>query len=350
MSDLTGTPAPGRAKAIAFTQSIWLVLFLVVETGFRIHHYWQESRRADKITGRASIFVPHPFMNYVANPDHPEHTVQGFRGKELYSPDHDSLRIVALGGSSTYGTRVKLEDSYPYRLEQELEAALETRAEVINAGLGGYSTPSVLNLLALRLIEMNPDVAVLYVGFNDAWNRLLFSGFELDYSHAMRLWTRPRHPWWRRSMVLDRISELLGSPSARDPHVHQISWWPKSGDPEDNWSASSDRAFRNNLVSIIALCRAHGITPVLCTQATDFVNHPVDANESWKRALQEYNRVIEETAEHLDVACVDVASEMSNRPEYFADVLHMTSEGNHKRARIIASFLIDAGIVGAGEP
>ena len=76
--------------------------------------------------------------------------------------------------------------------------------------------------------------------------------------------------------------------------------------------------------------------PVLATQATDFANHPLGAdNALWREAMESQTRVIAETARALDVALIDLRPELSDRAAYFADVLHMTAEGNRRRAELI---------------
>ncbi len=329
-----------------------LLLLFAGEVGVRVHYALRQKQkmRGRKTISMASMFAPHPYCVYVANPDREAHTAQGFRGGRIYRPRSTNgqvdLRVACFGGSSTYGSRVREPDSYPRQLEKLLNrrqrsAGGEGKVEVINAGLNGYSTPNIISLLALRVVDLKPDVAIFYVGFNDAWNRILFSGYRPDYSHAQTAWRRPVMPWWRRSMLLDKIAdEVFGSPSPRNPHLHTICWRPHSGLPAANWKNSSSDAFARNLVTLIAVCRAHGITPVFCTQAVDFANHPLkSANDVWRKALSEYSVLIRSLAKKHGVGLVDLAASMSGRREYFADCLHMTAQGNRERARIVAGWL-----------
>ena len=342
-------------RKLAFTAAAWLGILIVLELGVRGYESMRDAARDGSAAtpNRVSTFAPHPFLTYVGNPAYFDHNTQGFRApKDLrYEVRADTLRIACLGGSSTYDTRTSREDSYPHQLEIALTARGVESPEVINAGLGGYSTPNMIGMLALRIVPLAPRIAIFDSGFNDAWNRLLYRKFAEDYSHAMRAWDAGPIPLWRSSRLLDRIAARLGSPSLRNPHIHQVAWYPPSGTPEENWRASSSSAFEHNLVTLVAIARAHGIRPVLTTQATDFASHPVEHdNALWDQALREYTTVVERVARELDVDLIDVRAPMSDRAEYFADVLHMTAAGNRERARIVADHLVSHGLVTVAAP
>jgi lysophospholipase L1-like esterase len=61
---------------------------------------------------------------------------RGLRDIE-YPSEHDTLRIVALGDSFTFGVRVKLENSWPKVLERKLRLRGLDKIEVLNAGRPG---------------------------------------------------------------------------------------------------------------------------------------------------------------------------------------------------------------------
>jgi len=339
-------------KNIAFTLIIWLIIFSLLEIGVRSYEYISKSKadKSELISDPASIFVPHPFTTYAANPDNANHNTQGYRSEKnrLYKADPDSLNIVSLGGSSTYGTRVYTKDSYPYLLEEILRKSTNTdkTINVINAGLGGYSTPNIISLLSGKIIHLEPAVIIFYVGFNDVWTRLMFSDFKMDYSHAQKSWVDLDFPFWRYSKFLDLMASKLGY-LAEKPHIHSVAWKKMSGNPEDNFRNSSVDAFKANLMTLISIARTHGSVPVLVTQATDFKNHPLpENNKLWVRAMEENTNIIKQVADNMSVDLIDVRNLMTDTNEYFLDVLHMSGTGNRKRAEIIADYLIQNKFVG----
>ncbi len=333
-----------RRRKIIYMLIIYTVVFGMLEIMTRIYFHRRDSIRAATVTNNAqSFYESHPFMTYMPNPDHDTHTAGGFRGSETHVHEKTGLRIACLGGSSTYGTQVPEASCYPRRLEAILKERLEADIEVMNLGLAGYSSPNLIAQLALKAVHYEPDFAIFYLGWNDIWNRIFYPGFKTDYSHAVKAWRELEHSWWRRSLFLDKLAILLGSPSARDPHIHKLCWYPRSGSLADNWAASNAEPFAANLKTLIAICREHDITPVFATQAADFEHHGFEkaGEEVWPGAVAEYHDLILSTAEAAGVLCFDLAPLMNDQEEFFADVLHMNELGNQHRAEILAEFLTD---------
>jgi len=90
---------------------------------------------------------------------------KGFRGKD-YSVDkpENSLRILAIGDSFTYGWGVDIEYTWPFLLEKKLSGQYkDKRVEVINLGVGG-AVPSEYSEIAEEYILLyKPDFVI--VGF-----------------------------------------------------------------------------------------------------------------------------------------------------------------------------------------
>lgn len=95
----------------------------------------------------------------------------GFRG-----PDFDprrpanTFRVIALGGSSTFGFHNSDTGTYPYLLQELLSDAFPEgpRVEVINAGFPYYNTGSIRGLVESELLTYDPDILTLYSAYNDA--------------------------------------------------------------------------------------------------------------------------------------------------------------------------------------
>jgi len=90
----------------------------------------------------------------------------GFRGKEIESKN-DKVRIICLGGSSTFGYMVKT--PYPKMLEQILNKE-RNMYDVVNCGVVGYNLQHIYNLLRdEKLIKkINPNIVLL----NNYWNSI----------------------------------------------------------------------------------------------------------------------------------------------------------------------------------
>jgi len=93
---------------------------------------------------------------------------QGFRGERGVAQARDPgvLRVVALGDSVTWGAGVDEEHTYAGVLSGLFSAA-GTAAEVVNAGVVGYSALQEELLLERRVLELAPDVVLVQLCSND---------------------------------------------------------------------------------------------------------------------------------------------------------------------------------------
>jgi lysophospholipase L1-like esterase len=92
------------------------------------------------------------------------------------------FRIICLGDSNTFGLAVDDQYSYPAQLSQVLNNELGGRAEVINAGVPGYSSRQGLVYLQERLLKYRPNLVIVGFGKNDAASKFIH-GFRRDNTY-----------------------------------------------------------------------------------------------------------------------------------------------------------------------
>ena len=119
--------------------------------------------------------------------------------------------ILMLGDSHTYGVGVRYEDSYPARLEAELEARdPDARVAVINGGIGGSDTQIAFSQLERLYPLYKPEVVVL--GFHSAdisQNRIAQrTSRETDLTVARRAEAAPRSAEEIEEMIHVREEEF----------------------------------------------------------------------------------------------------------------------------------------------
>jgi len=72
------------------------------------------------------------------------------------------------GGSTTFGTGVKDDESAPAYLQTIFDnAKLDFKVEVINAGIPGQWSKQEVKFVKDKLIEYEPDLFIIYDGVND---------------------------------------------------------------------------------------------------------------------------------------------------------------------------------------
>jgi len=128
----------------------------------------------------------------------------GMRDAEPRSGQDAPLhRIVTVGDSFTFGWSLPVQFSYSDVLERLLnERAGKTDFEVLNFGVGGYSTRDEATVLEHRAMQWDPDLVVVGYYFNDPEiepRDPLNSAFEEDewwqHSALLRLMLRTRFRW-----------------------------------------------------------------------------------------------------------------------------------------------------------
>jgi|TARA_B100001971_G_scaffold128164_1_gene118107 lysophospholipase L1-like esterase len=98
----------------------------------------------------------------------------GFRGDELQNnPDY---RIFLIGGSTMFGAGSTSDSTtIPSYLQKKISAKLpEHNIEIINAGIPKAYSFTESNLIKNKLLEYNPDLLIIYDGWND---------LTIDYDH-----------------------------------------------------------------------------------------------------------------------------------------------------------------------
>jgi hypothetical protein len=106
---------------------------------------------------------------------------RGFRDVRRfdYAKPADTLRVLSLGDSQTQGYEVKQEATFSAVLERYLRGR-GVKAEVLNAGVSGFSTAEELAFLENEGYKYRPDVVVLGFFVNDFEDNLKAGLFTLD--------------------------------------------------------------------------------------------------------------------------------------------------------------------------
>lgn len=81
-----------------------------------------------------------------------------------------SVRVLCLGDSLPYGSRVDADEAFPAQLQELLDARSPGRFSVINLALPGMNTTQVRRRLAGRVMRYGPDLVLVMAGANNARN------------------------------------------------------------------------------------------------------------------------------------------------------------------------------------
>jgi lysophospholipase L1-like esterase len=348
-----------RAGLVPF--AIAVALLLLLEGGCRVAlrvrtGSWPVTRaeahtRFIRSVGQA--YRTHPFLVVCGRPggriDVPGHSVRfnslGYRGREI-APGKaaGALRVVCEGGSTTFDILARDDAAtWPARLETKLGAPWE----VVNAGFPGWTSVQSLVSLELRDVDLSPDVVVVFSGANDL-QPAGHAPFARDYAlgHGELL---PRvlgvAPVPLRLVSRSVLLEALG---ARRVEGYAPAYG-FTGARKDEPPPEAVEVFRRNLVSTIAVARAHGARTLLVRQVARFrAGREAEDGayvESWSpgisaRGIQDGLRRYAAAARELaapDVSVVDPFEDGSFTDADFDDAIHFSASGSERFAEKLAA-------------
>jgi len=138
---------------------------------------------------------------------------QGFRNKEdVFTPKpDDSLRIIAFGGSTTFGYNLLDGETYTEKLEIKLrQIPGYEKTQVLNAGRICYSAGHNLILMKRLIPRLRPDYVIIYEGVNEEMNSYILrqDGVSMDslsgaYGVIGKSYDQNR--WLKRNSVIVRF-------------------------------------------------------------------------------------------------------------------------------------------------
>lgn len=293
----------------------------------------------------------HHYLNYCLTPNFKHgmlsHNSLGFRGEEFSPEKPDSVfRIVALGGSTTYTVKVNSNNkTYPALLEKILNEEYGYKnAEVINAGVPGYNSWESLINLQFRVLDLNPDLILIYHGTNDVHPRLVPKNeYKGDNSGGRKDFICPEISVYDRSALLRIIQRRLGL-SSQIGLENCVSRF-HHGDKNKYLEANPPKYFERNLTNIIAIAQRHNIGVSLATWASttefeDYASKPV-----YQKGYVENNEVVKRVGAVCKVPVFDFEKAMPKDKEYWGDGRHVNEKGARLKAELFAKHLHETGLI-----
>lgn len=259
----------------------------------------------------------HPDFFWTLPPERAEVNSAGFPGPELVVPrPAGTWRMVFLGDSCT-------QQGYPARVAERLSAratAPAPRFEAINLGVAGYSSLQGRLVADAWLERLEPDLTVVFFGWNDRWR-----AWGMSDAERARRRNQPLLRAVLSSRLLQGLVRLpmreLPSPLAT-PRVSQDEY-------RDNLVAIGETAARSgSQVLLLTAPSAHPRRGVpeelvrarLATSAEDAL-----------ATLRAYNAVVEPLARERGWHVLDLAASADALPDpdaiFLADGIHFTPAG-----------------------
>ena len=361
---------PGRNELILPVFSL-ILTFALLEIGARLWlNYLATPEQYDRYVLFTSLepkdyaWTPHPYLAYSPTPNYRKgqtfHNSLGFRNDEFSLEKPEGVyRIVALGGSSTYDVSIKdNRETFTAQLEEILrEEYGYTDVQVINAGVPGYNSWEILVNLEFRVLDLDPDLVIIYENTNDVHARLVEpSAYRGDDSGRRQAWQAPGVALWEHSAlfrILSRMTNRSRQVSVDDfvSSPTYLSWpfefrlYEDNLDPAEVLKENPPVYFRRNLENMIAIAKAHGVDILFSTWAYSPYLNDYASEGYYQQGFKENNDVVIEVAGTRQIPLFDFAAVMPQDAQYWADGRHVNEAGASVKARLFAEFLNDQGLI-----
>ena len=324
---------------------------------FRVHSQPGQFSHRDSCTGREIAFVQN---------------TQGGRGPEWTRKKAGIVRIIAFGGSTTYGVNNPAEATWPSLLEQELRRTIDRPVEVLNGGRPGAKVDDLLARLP-EWLQYHPDTLIFYEGVNSTpplapWH----PDAAVGRFHSAG-WGSVASGLYFRSMLYTYLVEKFYYHLA----THQGIQPDDALERRYGYTAALGH-FQSTLSRVIHTLKGHQIAPVLVLQLTrmetapglrtldigserairDFLLRAAASKSPDKLqqlhlvgsyAVQVFQEAVRRTGEAEDVQVIDPRSTFEARQgpqslehtdtSLFCDGFHLNDGGNVLLAQTIAAEL-----------
>ena len=343
-----------------------LLSLILLEIGTRV---WLRFIAPDDVAMEYSLYsylspdnqryVRHHYLNYYTNPEYKRgatyHNSLGYRNTEFpVKKPAGVFRIALLGGSSTYDTSIKNNDeTFAADLEKILRDKYAYKnVQVINAGVGGYNSWESLINLEFRVLDLEPDLVIVYHGPNDVHARMVDpASYAGDDSGRRKQWESPSVPLLEHSAlfrVLLRKSGITNQVGIGNFVTSDTSYEPyelKEDDYKELLKKNPPVYYRRNLNNMIAVSEANGTRIMLSTWAYSPYFDDYASKEAYQKGFDENNEVVREVAVSNNVPLFDFAAVMPTDKKYWSDGRHSNALGAKKKAELYAGFIHDNGLI-----
>lgn len=252
---------------------------------------------------------------------------RGMRGRAEYTDEKpaDTLRVVCIGDSFTFGNDSKGRDTWPVLLESLLDEQLGA-TEVLNLGVSGYGVDQVVLMLEERGLAFSPDVVV--------WT--LFQG---DLERSMHTFTYAQKP---KFVLRSGELELTGVPVPTPEELGSVPPPPARSAPWSlTWSLLSERLAGAEEASWYALNRALVERVQTRVEAAGAELIVVALGSDRPQPDREYHRAVLRWGGELDLRLIDVEDLWPLVPGHaFQPAGHLSVDGNTAMAQGLAAAIL----------
>lgn len=305
-----------------------------------------------------SKIVSHPYLLYTNAPNYEAYGYKqtnslGYRDDEFsLEKPKDKIRILALGGSTTY--------AFPYvknpcntwvnQLEKKLNQNLKKQIEVINAGLDYATSAELLVSYVFKHRFLKPDIVIIHEGGNDVVP-LMFPGYKPDYSHFRKHGDFSVRPFekYLLQLYLVRLFYVGWLHRSQSIYYSQPCLFRDLDRAQvlKNVSGIYNLGFERNLSYLVKMIINDGGEPVLFSFIQQAKKKNLSKNnlefkgleDAFEIGLRKNNLIMEKVAKTFMIRFTMPNQELF-KEEWFYDNCHLNEKGEKIKANIMYDELV----------
>lgn len=276
---------------------------------------------------------------------------KGFIGKEFSESKQAGVkRILSIGNSVTFSPP---HQNYSSVLEDILADSLDDQTtEVIIGAVPGYSSYEALDWCNESLFDLDPNIVLIYIGWNDMGQ---YHPFGLRYKNIGKYQKSSKLSSLLQNIYLLRIGYFFKGRAEKKLPIDYSELTELEKDELNNFYPEH---YEENLIQMISTFKQKG-SEVLLISLTGLISleewNEDDINKLYfprnlgkkiklyKAIHQKYEQALNKVSTLLGVKVIDISALIKNaklRKSYFTDTMHVTPEGAKRLGELISHDVI----------
>lgn len=311
-----------------------------------------------------STFAPHHYLDYQLTKNYKSldglniHNSLGFRGPEILVPKPGNVyRIAIIGGSTAYTSGVKYwRNDFARQLEKQLRKEYSyENIEVINAGVPGYNSWEMLINLEFKVLDLNPDLIIIYENTNDVHTRLVNPDDYLsDNSGSRKQWQPTEMPLMFKSTLVRLITGInpqggltnfVDNPNTAQYTEDSGFITILNGTALETLKKNEPVYFERNLFNMVTIAKANDIDVLLSTWAYTDQFDDYASTPHYHFGFMQNNDVIKLVGQKTNMHVYDFASEMTKDKSFWSDGRHVNDKGAELQGKLFSNYILKNKII-----
>ncbi len=301
-------------------------------------------------------YLPTPSLNYIPTPGYEyagvvQHCDAGFRGPSVPIKKTDAIRILFLGGSTTYGSGVWHPDStFPAQTGAFLRDQFPNKNfEIINAGTESATSAEELAYYHFKFRYYQPDIVVLHTGGNDALTGPKDTNYQPDHSSFRNIqFSVPELSGFGKLTMRSYFFSFLSinfyfKHLVEHDHVLQVrekQYYAKWFNAEDIDSTRiSPDGFYNNINLLMEEIKRDGHQIMLMPFVINEEHAFSKENPAYVMRVNEINILLQQLATEHNAIWIPYTTSTIINAASWQDDCHLNDAGEHDKALLVSTWI-----------